>query len=240
MIRLSEGLPIVILMLIGLIVLSVYVLRKATRAQTRPQQSKKVYRKLGLYGLTLVVFYVIHFFIPFQSSSGEGEMVTIDFLHVHEMVQEGKWEASMEEFLVYEEAFTLTDPGQELFIQSVISDHHNFDVLMLVEEMEMEEERVEARLYHTPSSFDGVDVTEALQPYEIEMHTNTLVIKATRDQLHVASFQHEFPFKQFQKEPKQLFSEEGITGEQIVYLRVPQGLKIVTDDEWTDLYYIQD
>lgn len=233
-----SGIPLIIIIIICVVMLFSYLLRRISNQQVRFKSSQKIYFKLGLYGTFLLISMILVLLIPMKSDLTKNRHFNHQNIpNLQNMAYNGELTDHAKNFLVYQQEFPYQD--DLLNIRSMISGNHWFRINVLAEEKREEDSIVEVFLYQTPSFFDEADITTDIEPYQIEMHANTLAITAKNNNLSYAYFKTEFPFSQFEENRQPMFEEELHAGEQLVYLRVPKNMKIYTNDEQTYFQYVQ-
>src|SRR5690625_2930323 len=220
----SAGIPIVVIMLICLAVLFSYILSQVSGRRSRAGKGLSSYMRIGIYVVVLLFAMGLSLIIPPKVETKEVETNGVyNIPSLHQMAYEGQLDDSVHDYLVYKKEFDFPFEKKQLNIQSIISSFHYFTIFVLIEEKDEEDDVIEARLYQTPSYFNGINITEDIKPYETELHANTLTITAHENSLSYAYFKTEFPMSQFQKNRVPMFEEEIYSGEQLVYLRIPKG-----------------
>lgn len=230
-----DGIPLIMIIIICLTILFSYILLRVSIKQKLIEHRQTIYLKLGLYFLVLLISMILVLMIPIERENKHFHSENIPSLHA--MVYEGKLHDSVKKFLIYQTEFPYRE--EHINIRSTISGSHYFTIDVLVEEKSEEDPTIEVFLYQTPSVFAGVDITEDIEPYKIDLHANTLAITAKDNRLSYAFFKTEFPFSQFEKNRQPMFEEDLHAGEQLVYLRIPKNVKVYVNDERTNFHYVR-
>ncbi|RKQ33279.1 hypothetical protein [Oceanobacillus halophilus] len=191
-------------------------------------RGKNVKRMLLSYVMILVLATAVYFLLPLDKSIVSDESIDPDtapslFHHLNlETLDEvdsslirKSWEFDInsDKLQVH---FTENDWGS--------------NVPIYLDQVEDLDEKVEAIFYQSPTFVEGVNVADFTALPDIDFSSNTLRIREPAyEDLEFITFKTEFPVRQFTGE--KLIEEGFFHGDELIYIRVPEGIDLDIDEE---------
>lgn len=219
-------------LLILLVFVSLFLLQRFTHGTTL----KLVF---GVYCLVLIAALAVYYFIPEENLlvieegrgpySEEDEAFSIAF---HDAAIGGTLGELDGVHLQKQWSFDVT-VDQLKFLQG-----HSY-VWTVVDKKEEADGKVEAFLYATPHEFQGIDLTDKIEPFELRMENHLLSIEDHGDiqtRIRVAGFKREFvirPFLEDSRDPWAQFDHVFMNGNQVLYIQIPSNVELSSDQHVT-------
>lgn len=223
---------IIVIALVGLVG---YSINRVGIKGNKYINSKRMYWLLGGYVIFLLLATALFFTIPIHSNTNQVE--EIDFgnsFSLEYMIPEELLDGASA-YIVSEDEFPY-EKG-ELILQLINTDDEYYGVYqVLVEKKELADQIIEVVVYQTPTYINGWDITEYIDPIQVDLSSNALLINSVRREFSYASFKTEFPFTQFEEDHEPWFTESIVTGQQLLFLRVPKDLELISDEDVEIIY----
>lgn len=233
-------LPIYITLLIFLIAIaSIFLLVKWSKNGNRKYlYGKRIYWILGSYLIVLLVATGVYLIIPKQDRVYSEQMSQDNFPNLAELVYEGK---SLDNVQMYiKNQWELPYEQNQLHIVGYHEDYADFNVLVSVERKAEDDGVVEATHYKTPIIVEGLDITEYMDPIQVELSGTTLEITGLeRVDVKLSTYRNDFPIRQFTEE-NWWQDWEYAFDRQVLFLRIPKSMQIIDMNEYFDIYYVQE
>src|SRR5690625_4610314 len=228
-------LPIIImLVLIGLVVFSI---NRVVSRRNKYINRKRIYWMLGVYVVVLLVTTALFFRIPtdqdifFEGYIDLNTSPNLDHITSQYLLDEAS------AYIVSEKEFRYEK--DELNIQVNTSNGRYDSMRILVERKDEADQMVEATVYQTPTFINHLNISEYIDPIQVDLTLSTLLIDGIWTELSYASFRTGFPFRQFEENRQLWFDEDMIYGQQLLFLRVPQDVEII-EKENVDVVYLEE
>lgn len=216
------------IILLGIVIVAVIlIVIKGSREYNR---TKQIYWVLGIYILLLFLSLGLYLLIPVSQQVEKVEMEDVPSLY--DIAYD---EASIDiasnykvkhwEFKSTNDQITLRYRGNEENTIPIRIDRNENDG------------KIEATYYQTPTYVAGIDTTPYINPVRVNMESNVLFIDLPDSvSLEFTSFKKEFPMKQLSDEGfwenDDWMEDAGEThGEQLLYLRIPENIKVNADED---------
>ncbi|KON90026.1 hypothetical protein AF332_26575 [Sporosarcina globispora] len=215
-------LPLVILILIfGVFI---FMVRLAGKFAT----PKVTHWLLFLYISVLLLGTV---FVPFiiddpMSQKGMGKVVDTDreFSDLYSNLNKGELDQIDAKYLMKESSFS-NYQNQTIRVESSNNDGSQ----ILIERKAVNDDTIEAFIFGNGLIIDGYDFSRKLKPYHLELMDNTLTINLPHQQdINLLIAKADFPIRQFTGES--IINPSFSTGDQVVYLRIPNNLELIAGD----------
>lgn len=228
-------LPIIImLVLIGLIVFSI---NRVVSRRNKYINSKRIYWMLGGYVVVLLVATALFFRIPIdQDISFEGHIDLNISPNLEHITSQYLLDDAIT-YIVNEKEFPYEE--NELNIQVDTSNGRYNSMRILVERKDEADQMIEATVYQTPTFINHLNITEYINPIQVDLTLSALLIDGIWTELSYASFRTGFPFRQFKENRLLWFDEDLIYGQQLLFLRVPKNVEII-EKENVDVVYLEE
>lgn len=224
--------PYLTLIFILLIIVFLAFTRLAFKA-TQGKSSISVYNRFIIYGAVILISIGLVTFIPHDDKVQRDPDLKIDhYPNLDVMVYDDQWdEELLKEFIVSVERINYDQ-------DTLILDHplsHGGDIshaiTVFVDQSLPTDESMEVILYETPTVFSGYDISEDYGSFTAELDNNRINIYSEQIDLHYSLFIPPFSLRLFEKDGLTMFGEDVRRGERLVYLKVPEDLKIRAADE---------
>ena len=220
-------LPFLIMITLAGIVIFIY--RLTIKAGKKFITGGKIYVMLISYIVILLISAVIFIFMPLSKDTILSEKVDAKNIPnkndiYYEVNIEGKSINQFSEYIDKEWTFDFTE--NILDIQQLTSE--GADIPIIIEMKNEADNILEVISYRTPTTVDGIDVTDRLIPIGITFSSNRLQIEVVENRLDVVSFGQGFITKQFSNDPKEDEWEFDRIhkGSDLLYIRIPNGVKV--------------
>lgn len=97
-----------------------------------------------------------------------------------------------------------------------------------VERMDRADAKIKAFIYSPGIIVDGVDLSEKLVPYKLQLADETLKIISPQQHIQISIQKPSFPLRPLTGET--LLNSSFISGDQAIYLQIPKDLQIIADN----------
>ncbi|WP_339230141.1 hypothetical protein NSQ77_07925 [Oceanobacillus sp. FSL K6-2867] len=184
--------------------------------------AKRGYWMLLGYFLLLIISVGVYYFFPVSEvenvESKDNDMNRDDLYNV---LYEGAPIESYQKYLETEWEFPYEK--DTLYIDYLGDDMGTINVVV----ERYDGNTIEAAFYQTPIYVNGESVQEYMNPIDLQLYSDQLVIElAESRELRFSSFAKEFPMQQFTKKNDKWWSGFEIEwGTQLLYLRIPNGIE---------------
>ncbi|MFB7638295.1 hypothetical protein [Peribacillus butanolivorans] len=219
---LTAILPLVILILIfGVFIFMVKLARKFATP-------KVTHWLLFIYIGVLLLGTVFVPFINDDSLSQKGMEKAIDtdreLNDLYTKLNEGEIDQIDAKYLMKESSFS-NYQNQSIRVESSNNDSSQ----IFVERKANNDDTIEAFIFGNGLIIDGYDFSRKLKPYHLELMENTLTINIPQQQdINLIITKADFPIRQFTGES--IINPSFSTGDQVVYLRIPNHLELIAGD----------
>jgi len=200
--------------------------------------AKRTYWMLGGYLMILLIATVAYLSIPKEEQVYSEQVVPDNPFFLVDLVYGGK---SLDEAEMYiQKQWKLPYDQHELQIVLQNNDDIDFDALISVERKVEDDGIVEITHYKTPIIVEGVDITEFMDPVEVELSSTGLeIIGLERVEIKLNAYRNDFPVRQFTEENWWLDMEHA-SGRHVLSLRIPSSLQITHVDDRLEIYDVQE
>ncbi|WP_188455933.1 hypothetical protein [Virgibacillus oceani] len=226
--ELIQILPIVLMAaIIGLIIFIImrYGRHKNQRMMKGTQLNfvKRVQIMFAIYVSVLIISAGVYFFIPSEGESAVHEQIgNEDSRYLFESFLEGNIPASYDKYIKEKKSYVYK--GEQITLKGLPNQEGMFDVNLFVDDKTELKNTIEAMYYQTPVAVFGRKVTQLPIP-QIEMRSNVMTIhNPEQTEIDFSLFKKEFPYTQFTGE--NWWDDHINLGEQIILIRVPNGLEL--------------
>lgn len=224
---------IIIIGLIGLIAISI---NRVGSGRNKYINSKSITWLLGGYVVVLIISTVLFFQIPSQPKTNfaeeidRGHSTNLEYMISQDMLDEVSDFIVNEKEIPYEKDY--------LNIQLNLNDsndrHHNIKIL--VERKNEADQLIEAVIYQTPTFINDWNITEYIDPLQVDVTLSALLIDNIWKEFSYASFKKEFPFSQFEEDRQSMFGEIIVYGEELLFLRIPKDVELIEKENVNIVY----
>nr|WP_295974155.1 hypothetical protein [uncultured Bacillus sp.] len=146
-----------------------------------------------------------------------------DFSFLMEKLENGQMEKIDKKYIAAENNFAgLTEPTL------TITANLEGQSTLYVERKEQNDGKIKVITYQQPIIIDGMNFSELLKPYQIELNDNTLTIHSDQQSIELSIMHPPFPIRQFTAES--MMNHSATDGDQFIYLKVPPDLKLQTNE----------
>lgn len=216
------------IILLGVIILAVVLI--VIKGSRKYNRTKQIYWVLGVYLILLFLSLGLYLFIPV---SQPGEMVEVeDVPSLYDIAYDG---ASIDTASNYKvKHWELKSANDQITIRYRGDDENAIPVRV---DRKENDGKIEATYYQTPTYVAGIDVTPHINPVRVNMESDMLFVDLPESvSLEFTSFKKEFPMKQLTDEGfwenDDWEEDAGETlGEQLLYLRIPENMKVNADED---------
>lgn len=193
---------------------------------------------LGGYLVILLIATAVYLTIPKEEQVYSEQVIPDDPFFLVDLVYEGK---PLDEAQMYiQKQWVLPYDHHELQIVLQNNDDIDFDALISVERKTEDDGIVEITHYKTPIIVEGLDITEFMDPVEVELSSTGLeVIGLERVEVRLNAYRNDFPIRQFTEESWWLDMEHA-SGRHVLSLRIPSSLQITHVDDNLEIHYVQE
>lgn len=200
--------------------------------------TKRTYWMLGSYLIVLLIATGVYLILPKQDHVYSEQINQDEIPNLADFVYEGK---SLGDVYMYvQNQWELPYDQTELQIVGQHNDYDEFNVLISVERKAEDDGIVEITHYKTPIIVEGLDITEYMDPIEVELSSTTLKLTGLeRVDVKLSTYRNDFPVRQFTEE-NWWRDWESAFGRQVLSLRIPHSLQINDVDESFDIHYVQE
>lgn len=200
--------------------------------------TKRTYWMLGSYLIVLLIATGVYLILPKQDHVYSEQINQDEIPNLADFVYEGK---SLGDVYMYvQNQWELPYDQTELQIVGQHNDYDEFNVLISVERKAEDDGIVEITHYKTPIIVEGLDITEYMDPIEVELSSTTLKLTGLeRVDVKLSTYRNDFPVRQFTEE-NWWRDWEYAFGRQVLSLRIPHSLQINDVDESFDIHYVQE
>lgn len=229
-------LPLLILLVV---VGSVFFLVKWSKSRNRKYEyAKRIHWMLGSYLIVLLIASGVYLTIPKQGHIHSEQTSQDNIPNLAALVYEGK---SLDDAHMYiQRQWELPYEQNQLQIVGSYEDYVDFNVLISVERKSEDDGIIEVTHYRTPIIVEGMDVTEFMDPLQIDLLSTTLNITGLeRVEVKLSSYRNDFPIRQFTEE-NWWWDWEYEFSRQVLLLRIPKSMQIIDVDEYFDIHYDQE
>lgn len=231
-------LPILLSYLI-ILVMIVFVFLLAKRFNSRHKSYlniSRTYWMLGSYLVILLVATVVYFVLPKEDRVYSEHTSQDNIPNLVDYVYEG---IPLDDAYI-QQKWELPYDQNELNIVGQYEDYVDFDILISVERKAEDDGIVEITHYKTPIFVEGLDVTEFMDPINVELSPSTLEVTGLeRVDVELHTYRNDFPVRQFTEENWWVDWEHAF-GRQVLSLRIPYNLQIIDQDEHFNIHYVQE
>ncbi len=124
----------------------------------------------------------------------------------------------------------ITDQWEKDYHQHVLNlslkNGDSLDPMIVIEKKPVNDHKIEGTFYQTPSIINGMDVSKSMPAPNLEWSQDTLTFTSIKKTINLTLIKKEFPIEQFTgKTPS---GHNGSFGMQVLYMRVPKDLKIIS------------
>ncbi|WP_338469453.1 hypothetical protein R4Z10_11525 [Niallia sp. XMNu-256] len=183
-----------------------------------------------LLAIYLLILLVATTLVPFMADSTivkgtrdqQDQDEVINQLYAH--LQNGEIDSIKDKFLVLEQTFEhrLEAP---LRILSPLNDH---GISVFIEQIPENNGKIEAFVFQSAITFNQMDFSEVLENMELEKQKDVLKILVPVNDIHVSILGPSLPVRQLNQ--NSIMSHSSSSSEGMIYLRVPENVKIVSDE----------
>ncbi len=108
----------------------------------------------------------------------------------------------------------------------------HYDPMIIVEQKDREDNRIEAINYATQTILEGIDYTEEIEAHQLALEGQNLKVTVPRQlEVRIGGFKKEFMVTQILGQETRIdgLSPQMLTGTQLLYLRVPADVEVRSD-----------
>lgn len=213
----------VLIMLFFIITIIAKVMKITVNRKGKYSYSKRTYWVMGGYIGSLLIFTILGTFLPTNDMKvAYTSDLEKEYTNLYNLIMQGKTDKIDRKFVDKKLTFQYDDHELEV----VANDGYNLQII--VEKKENDDDKIEAVLYKTRSNINNMDISSLANSSDIELVGNKLVeIKPKKVKIEISQFKNPFTVRQFTSE--KLFDSNGTIlhqGQSILYLRIPRDLKL--------------
>lgn len=212
------------LLIIGLII---FVLLKNRKRKRSYLSNRTVLWLLGGYITILVVCGIVSGFMPqgTEFPMGKSSVKDNSFYNIYALANEGKINEVHPSFIQdkWEKNYT----SMQLHVELQGADFANTTIF--VQDKKVNDHKIEGTLYQGSAVVGNLDVSRLVSPLRVAWSDHTLILIPVKKNITLRLFKKDFPVIQFTKSGGIAADQTSSFGQQILYLRVPKGLKILPD-----------
>ncbi|MGM9922789.1 MAG: hypothetical protein ACI35R_00895 [Bacillus sp. (in: firmicutes)] len=220
-----------------LLVVVAFMLRSLFR-YFRNNKNNFFVRKLnwffGSYVALLVAAVILSLFIPqterVVSKADFVEIAKKEVADFEETIFSGNIDKLDKELIKAQASFEWR--GEVLKLQEVNNQY--FQIPIVVEKKETGDGYIESYILTSKFYLQNAEISEHIRPFDMELIRDTLHIFSPEFEFNTIS--KEFPIRQFTKE-RLFYDHQDFLGSMTLYLRIPDGVRIETNDHF-DLRYV--
>lgn len=222
-------LPILLIVII-LVIVATFV--NKTNKSTKFFSGKVTKIFLGTYFVLLLIATVVTYVAPMNEQtnrSGETTRETEERLtNFYSNMSQGKIDQI--EGIKINHEWSLQLEGNKLYIKR--SDYDPFGTPAIYIEKNATEKEIEVTQYITDHISYGYNYNDYIEPPQLIFHNDELtIVKQAPLEIRIAKFHHEFTITQFTGESMFNSHMNHITGENVIYIRLPQGVQVDFDQD---------
>ena len=229
----------IMLIVIGCVVGVAFKLAKTVNRSGWLPYSMRVRWAVGAYLAILIISMVISNVLPVKGLT-ELEKVNSNVLDqestsLYDAAIAGNINQYDQKFLLKSWDFKFKQQQLEITTNNDTS----YNITFIVERKGQNDGHIEIGFYMTRSEVNGVDISKLVHPPGLEITGNRLrLTNSSKNQLRLSQFSNVFTVKQFNGE--NFFGHESYSseGQAILYLKVPQNLKIIKNSD-LNLEYVK-
>lgn len=225
---------VIILVLIGLVVFSIN--RVASR-RTKYVNSKKVYWLLGGYVVVLTFSTALFFTIPIHPNTNFEKNMELEQNHNLELITSQDLLDEASGYMISKKEISYEKNELDLQVNSYSDQHASIQIL--VDKKDETDQIIEATVYQTPTYINDWNITEYMDPIQVDLSLDTLLIDGIETEFSYVSFKTEFPFTQFEANRQKWFEENVIYGQQLLLLRIPKDVELIAKED-IDIIYLDE
>ena len=184
--------------------------------------AKRGYWMLFGYSLLLIISVGVYYFSAVSEEEGvQSKDFDMNRDDLYNVLYDGAPIESYQKYLEKEWEFPYE--GDTLYFDYLGDDMNTINVAV----ERYDGNSIEASFYQTPIYVNGENVREYMNPIDLQLYSDQLVIElAESRELRFSSFAKEFPMQQFREVNDDMWSGYEIEwGTQLLYLRIPNGIK---------------
>lgn len=222
---------IIVIVLVGLVVFSI---NRVGIRRNKYISNKRMYWLLGGYVIVLMVSIALFFTIPIHPNTNFAEEIDLGHSSNLEHITSKDQLDEASDFIVNEKE--LPYEKDYLNIQLNISNDQYYNFRILVERKNEADQMIEAVIYQAPTFINDWDITEYIDPIEVDMSLSALLIDNIWTEFSYTSFKTEFPFSQFEEDRQLWFEENVVYGQELLFLRIPKDVELIEKEDVEIVY----
>lgn len=226
-------LPIILLILLAGFI--IFQTKRNSKKKKRYLSGQKIRFMFGVYLVVLLISVGLFFLIPDEGKISEPK-VNHNFHYMYDKVMDGHVSAIDQDRITKQWHFDYD--GDELMMKAANNDMNGISIF--VEKKKENDGKIDVLFYQTPTYVEGIDVTDQVKPPLVDLSSGALsVAKPRLQELKFTSFKQEFSISQFTGEDWFRMGDTFIRGDHLLYIRVPNDLKI-HQDHYIGVQYIKE
>lgn len=230
------GLLFPFIVVFGLIGLVVFSFNQLGSRRNKYIHRKNVYWMLGGYVVVLLISTVLFLSIPIQPNTHFAAETDHGYPYLESITSQELLDKASN-FIVNEKQFSYEKDYLNIHLNTSEDRYHHFRVL--VERKNENDQMIEAVIYQTPTFINDWNITEYIEPIDVDVSLSALLIDNIWKGFSYASFKPEFPFSQFDEDRQPMFEGNIRYGQELLFLRIPKDVDII-DKENVEIVYLND
>lgn len=227
---------IIVLVFVGLMAFSI---NRVGSRRNKYINRKSITWLLGGYAVVLIISTILFFLVPIQPKTNFAEEADLRHSHHFEYITSQDMLDEVSDFIVNEKEFPYDKDYLNIQLNVNDSNDRHYHLKILVERKNEADQMIEAVIYQTPTFINDWNITEHIDPLQVDVTLSTLLIDNILKEFSYASFKTEFPFSQFEEDDQSFFGEVIVQGEELLFLRIPKDVELIEKDS-VDIVYLNE
>lgn len=217
--------------IIGLFFIVTKGINKTVNRKRKFSYSHRVKMVLGSYLALLLVCVILASILPVKGITGWKEVndneLEKESTELYNAAVNGTISQVDKRYI--SKKWTVDIHGEQLKIAVQNNEALNFQIA--VERKNQNDDKIEAVLYQTRSSMNGLEVTKHIKPIGLKLVGDQLmIIPPQKNKISFSQLANVFSVNQFTGEKTFSHSSSYVGGQNILYLKIPKDLKLVPTD----------